>query len=221
MKKVPILVFAAVCFIAFAGINTNVSAANVSWGDVEKGLHSTWAKNYPKEKIIKIEKVGSPRDYEKVENGKKVAYCDYPAKVLAQQTSGKRVFNVTAIFRKTGGSFAYNGMSIGESTALAEKGQESPTKDEIKKLVSALYAKNNPGVKVTKVSLSDPELKKDSAKGRWWYNVGADVYITDKLGKSKKCVNDYTTVYKGVKGSEGVNASGPWQVYFLDDFVCK
>jgi hypothetical protein len=219
MKKVPVMVLASLCLAAFAAVQ--VSAANPTWKDAEKGLRGDWAKKYSNEKILKAEQNGSARNYEKIESGVKVSYCDIPAKVTAQQSGGKRVFNVTAIFRKTGGLFRYTGMSVGESEAAAEKGQEAPTKDQIKKLVADLYAKQNPGAKVTKVLLSDPELKKDSSAGRWWYNVGADVYIVDATGKSKKCTNDYTSVYRGEKGQEGVNASGPWQVEFIDDFVCK
>jgi hypothetical protein len=217
MKKGPVLVLASLCLAAFAAVHVS-AASNPTWKDAEKGIRGDWAKKYSQEKLLKIEQNGSARNYDKIESGVKVFYYDIPAKVTAQQSSGKRVFEVTAIFRNSGGKFVYTGMSVGESQAAAEKGQEAPTKDQIKKLVADLYAQQNPGVKVTKVLLSDPELKKDSSAGRWWYNVGADVYIVDASGKSKKLTNDYTSVYKGQKGQEGVDASGSWQVEFEDNF---
>jgi hypothetical protein len=51
--------------------------------------------------------------------------------------------------------------------------------------------------------------------------VGADIFIVAEDGTKQKCSNDYTTFYKGEKGLEGVDASGPYKVYFLDDPSCN
>jgi hypothetical protein len=229
------LILAAALVLAFAWLNPVSAEPCATWKAAEKALRSAWAKGYPNEKIIKIEQNGEPTSYDKLkatgktkidEHGekweyyKKNTYCQVPAKVLVQQGSGKRVFNVSAIFRKAGSTFVFDDMGVGESYAMAEQGQEPPTKDEIKKLITDLWLEKNPGSKVTKVAISNPELKKDSSKGRWWYNTGADIYTVDASGNSKKCSNDYTTVYKGEKGMEGVSPAGPWKVYFLDDPSC-
>lgn len=206
------------------------------WKEAEKSLRSAWGKGYPNEKIVKIEKNGEASSYDKMkatgqtktdargdkwEFYAKNTYCRVPAKVLVQQGSGQRLFEVSAIFRKSGNTFVFDDLGVGESSAVAGAGQEAPAKDDIKALIAAHWEEKHPGTKVEKVAVSAPELKKDSKAGRWWYTTGADIHIVDENGTKKKCSNDYTTIHKGEQGKEGVDAGGPWKVYFLDDPDCK
>jgi len=229
-----VALLAAILVVASTQLVLAVPCA--SWKDAEKSLRSAWAKGYPNEKIITIEQNGEASTYDKMKatgqtkidaHGDKWEYyakntfCRVPAKVLVQQGGGKRIFNVSAIFRKAGSKFVFDDMGVGESEAVAGAGQEAPAKDDIKQLISAHWVELHPGTKVQKVAISAPELKRDSKAGRWWYTTGADIHIVDEDGQAKKCVNDYTTVYKGEKSREGVDASGPWKVYFLDDPTCR
>ena len=207
-----------------------------SWKDADKALRAAWAKGYPKEKILKLESNGAPSSYEKMkptgdtkidEHGRtweyyqKNTFCRVPAKAVVEQPSGPRNFEISAIFRKDGSRFVFDDIGVGESTAVANAGQEAPAKEEIKKLIAAYWEQQHPGSKVENVAISAPELKKDTAKGRWWYTTGADIFITDTAGVKQKCSNDYTTLHKGEKGQEGVAAAGEWKVYFLDSPTCK
>src|SRR6185369_3774874 len=105
-----------------------------SWKDAEKSLRSSWAKGYPNEKIIKIEQNGEASSYDKMkatgqtkidahgdkwEYYSKNTFCRVPAKVLVQQGSGQRQFEVSAIFRKAGNKFVFDDMGVGESSAIA------------------------------------------------------------------------------------------------------
>jgi|GEM_PF-1316803 len=207
-----------------------------SWKDAEKSLRSAWAKGYPNEKIIKIEQNGEPDVYDKMKStGKtkidshgdkweyysKNTFCRIPAKATVQQVGGLRIFNVSAIFRKSGKGFVFDDMGVGESEAVAKTGQGAPSKDEAKKLIADYWLEKHPETKVTKVAISAPEFKNDSRSGRWWYYTGADIYVTDENGNNRKCSNDYTSLYKGEKGAEGKDSSGPWKVDFLDNPVCN
>lgn len=232
----PIIILATVFIFSFANVQPLKADTCASWADAEKSLRSAWLKGYPGEKIIKIEQNGQPSSYEKFkstgktkidEHGDKWEYytknkfCQVPARVLVQQSSGQRIFNVSAIFRMSGNKFIFDNMGVGDSYAVAESGQQPPTKDEIKKLIASYWLEKNPKTKVVKVAISAPELKKDSSTGRWWYTTGADIYTVDENGRNKKCSNDYTTIHKGEKGKEGVDPSGSWKVYFLDDMTCN
>lgn len=207
------------------------------WSQAEAALRQAWPSKYPGEKILSIAAAGEPSSYEKMEStGKtmkdakgdtyeylvKVVYCRVPAKVTAQRANGSQaIFDVSAIYKQTGSGFAFYEVGVSGSSEVASDNQKAPSKDEIKKMVAAHWVALHPNTKVEKVALSDPELNKDSSAGRWWYYVGADIYIVDEDGEKKKCSNDYTTVYKGEQGKEGVNASGPWKINFFDDPVCN
>lgn len=228
------ILVAIVALVAFQGTAWAVPCA--SWQEAEKAIRGAWGKKYPGEKILKVEANGEATSYDKLkatgqtkidsrgdkwEYYTKNTFCRVPGKVVAQQGSGKRVFEVSAIFRKAGSKFVFDDLGVGESSAVAEAGQQAPSKDEIKKLIAAHWVDLHPGSTVDKVAISDAEYKKDSSKGRWWYTTGADIYVTTEDGQKQKCVNDYTTVYKGEQGAEGVDASGPWKVYFLDTPSCR
>lgn len=207
------------------------------FADAEKALRNIWPKSYPGEKIESIAANGAASNYTKAEaSGKdfideygnrwewveKVKYCRVPGKVTVTRADGSRVlFNVSAIFRQDGKKFKFATIGVGSSEEVAGAGQEAPSKDEVKKLISALWLSQHPDHKVEKVAISAPEIKKDSSAGRWWYTTGADIHIINESGEKQKCSNDYTTVYKGEKGQEGKNPAGPWQVYFLDDPSCR
>jgi hypothetical protein len=202
----------AVLIILIALLNAAAADLPVSWKQAEAGIKATWAKQYANEKLISVEQNGEAKSYNKVENDVKVYYIDFPAKVTAEQKSGKVIFNVTAIFKKSGNNYNYTGMSVGESTAMANKGQEAPSKDEIKKLVAEYFVKKNPGKKVAKVLISPPEMGKSDK--RWWYKFGADVELDDKTTYT----NDDVYIFRGQKGSEGLDPSASWNVDAIGDF---
>ena len=234
-KQLCSVVF-TVMVLALTNISVAFAVPCASWKDAEKSLRIAWAKGYPNEKILKLEQNGEPDVYDKMkatgqtkidahgdkwEYYTKNSFCRIPAKATVQQSGGQRVFNVSAIFRKAGKGFVFDDMGVGESEAVAQAGQGAPTKDEAKKLIADYWLSKHPETKVTKVAISAPEYKNDSSSGRWWYYTGADIYITDENGSSQKCSNDYTSIYKGEKGAEGKNSSGPWRVDFLDDPSCR
>lgn len=236
MTKQTVTVAILASFLMLAGLQQSWAVPCAPWKDAEKALSSAWTKGYPNEKILKIEANGEPSSYDKMKSTgqtkidahgdkweyySKNTFCRVPAKVLVQQGSGKRVFDVSAIYRKSGSKFVFDDIGVGESVPLAEAGQEAPSKDEIKKMIAGHWVELHPGTKVEKVAISAPELKKDSSAGRWWYTTGADIYIVNEEGQNQKCVNDYTTVHKGEKGQEGVDARGSWKIYFLDDPTCN
>ncbi|QOX80219.1 hypothetical protein FY034_15175 [Trichlorobacter lovleyi] len=207
-----------------------------SWKDAEMSLRKAWAKGYPTEKILSIVQDGEPSSYDKLKSTgqtkidahgdkwefyAKNSYCRVPAKVTVRQSSGQRVFSVSAIYRKSGKGFVFDDMGVGQSSAVAPSAQQAPSKDEFKKMIAAYWLELHPETKVETVKATDAEYKNDSSTGRWWYNIGADIYIVSENGARQKCSNDYTTLYKGEKGKEGVDASGPWKVYFLDDPSCR
>ncbi len=220
----------------FAFSQAAMAVPCATWKEAEKSLRGAWAKGYPNEKILKIEQSGEPSSYEKFKStgqtkidskGDKWEYytknkfCRVPARVTVQQGANQRIFNVSAIYRVAGKKFFFDDLGVGESEAVAAKGQEAPAKDEIKRMITELWLQKNPNTKVEKVAISAPELKTDSSAGRWWYYTGADIHIIDEDGSKKKCSNDYTSLYKGEKGKEGVDASGPWQIDFFDTPSCR
>jgi hypothetical protein len=223
---------AVACFLSLPAL----AVPCASWKEAERSLRAAWAKGYPNEKILKVEPNGEPSSYDKLhstgqekidEYGDKweayarQTFCRVPAKVQVQRGAGQAAMEVSAIFAQKGGKFVFDDIGVGESTEVAAAGQQAPSKDEIKKMISAYWLSKNPNTKVEKVAVATPELKRDSAAGRWWYSAGADIYIVDEDGEKKKCSNDYTTIYKGEKEKEGVDPSGPWKVYFLDDPSCN
>lgn len=208
-----------------------------SWSVADKELRSAWAKGYPNEKIVTLEQNGAPDEYTKPkatgqttidEHGRtweyytKNKFCRVPAKALVQQGAGQKNFSVSAIFRKDGASsFVFEDIGVGDSTDVAQASQSAPSKDHVKELIAAYWVSQNPGTKVDTVKCSDPELKTQNSKGRWWYTTGADIYVVDENGAKEKCSNDMTTIYKGEKGKEGIDPRGDFKVYFLDKPVCN
>jgi hypothetical protein len=200
-------------------------------------LRSAWPSKYPGETIQKLEPAGAPSSFEKEEStGKqkidehgdryehfvKVTYCRVPAKATILRAGGSQVvFEVSAIYKQTAGGFVFSDIGVSGSSEVAGTGQEPPSKEDAKKLIADYWVQKNPGTRVEKVAISTPELKKDASAGRWWYTTGADIYVIQQDGTKQKCSNDYTTIYKGTQGKEGVDASGPYKVYFLDDPSCQ
>jgi hypothetical protein len=232
--RLELLVAVVVCFAVVPAAVAAVPCA--SWKTAEKDLRAAWAKGYPNEKLVSVTANGEASAYDKLKSTgqekideygdkweaySKQKFCRVPATAVAQQGAGQRKFSVSAIYVVKGGKFSFDDIGVGESQAIAAAGQEAPSKDDMKKMIAAYYVEKNPNVKVEKVALSAAELKADSSKGRWWYSVGADIFIVAEDGTKQKCSNDYTTFYKGEKGLEGVDATGPYKVYFLDDPSCN
>lgn len=207
-----------------------------SWTTAESQIKSAWPKKYPGEKILKISANGAASSYEKMEStGQeriesdaeryeyfvKVSYCRVPARVSVKRSNGSEsLYEVSAIFKQGATGYQFSDIAVGDSSEVAASGQEPPTKDEIKKLIAELWISLHPDNRVEKVALSDPELKKDTGKNRWWYNVGADIYIINADGDKQKCVNDYTSIYRGSEGKEGQD-NGPYRALFLETPSCN
>ncbi len=217
--------------------NTLYADECAPWKTAETHLRTNWGKKYAGETVLKIVADGEPSTYEKMEStGKekigndgnryeyfeKVIYCRVPAKVTVKRANGTQtVFDVSAIYKVKGKSFQFDNIGVSGNSEVAGEGQEAPSKDVIKKAIADQWKAENPGHSVDKVAVTDPELKKDSSENRWWYNVGADIFITDENGIKKKCVNDYTTIYKGEPGKEGQDSSGPYKADFLEKPSCR
>jgi len=202
------------------------------WEEAEANLREAWERGYPNEKIIKLEQAGPPDTFEKEiptgetkidEYGEHHAYIAkskfvrIPAKALVQQGAGQKIFSLAAVFQEQDGDeFVFEDMLVGGSQEVVQAGQETPTKDQAKQLIAALWESMNPGVKVTEVKCADLERKSQSSKGRWWYATGADLSVTEADGSKKVYSNDMTNIFKGVKGAEGVDPSGDWKCAFID-----
>ena len=204
-----------------------------SWQVAESSLRSAWAKGYPNEKILKLTQNGEPSAYDKLKstNQEKIdaygdkweayarqKFCRVPATALVNQDGGQRQFDVSAIFVVNGNKYTFDDIGVGASSAVAQAGQEAPGKDEIKKMLTAFWLQAHPGTKVERIATGKAEL--NQSEKRWWYYVGADIYIVNEEGQKQKCSSDYGTIYKGEKGQEGVNPSGPWKAGFLVDPSC-
>lgn len=229
--------FLLVLPLALASLQPLTAVPCASPAEAEAAIRKAWPAKYPGETIQKYESAGEASAYTKLETTgketideygnrweyvKNATYCRIPARVTARRASGSMVvFDVSAIFRQVGGAYSFMNIGVGGSSEVASSGQEAPGRDAIKKLIADLWVSLHPGSKVERVAISDPELKKDSTAGRWWYTTGADIYVTDENGTKQKCSNDYTTIFKGETGKEGVNASGPWKASFLDDPACR
>ncbi len=206
---------------------SGIAAADcVPWNRVQGDVFRHWSKTYPREKIARVEKGGASSLYEKlVTTGRKVRgkdgamheviaktrFCGQPVKVTAVQ-GGKRVlFNITAIYRQSGGAFIYDTISVGESSREAGAGKEPPSNEEARKMIIEAYLKKAGNVtKVTSINLS--KLKFGSADDRWWYDFDLDVDgIRDDGEKcrSKRCSG---SIFRGVMNEQGKDPNAPWAV---------
>ncbi|MCL4457848.1 MAG: hypothetical protein M1147_08640 [Nitrospirae bacterium] len=221
------VIISILCWASFS------SADCVAWKETEQIIRANWAKKYPGEKILKIERTGESSVYEKeIGTGKtkkdprtgdiyeyfvKVPFCQEPVRVHVERASGTKVeFNTSWHFKKVENKYVYSHFSVGAVTEVAKKGQEAPPKDEIKKMVAEAWVRDMQATdKVRKVLLSDPEF--NQYKDRWWYWLEGDVFVTNAEGQNQKCKDLKMQLFRDEKGSEGKDAGAPWRVKFVSE----
>jgi hypothetical protein len=235
-NQYKIILVSIVGIAAFAGSPLFADDC-ATWTVAQGHLKANWGKKYPGEKIQSVTANGAASSYEKMEstgkekidsNGdryeylEKVIYCRVPAKVAVTRANGtKTVFSVSAIYKVKGKTYQFDNIGVSGNEEVAAEGQEAPSKDIIKKAIADEWIAKHPDHKVEKVAVTDPELKKVPSENRWWYNVGADIFIINEEGVKQKCVNDYTSIYKGELGSEGQNTASPYKADFFENPTCN
>jgi hypothetical protein len=205
----------------------------VPWKETEKTIRANWAKKYHGEKVLKIERLGESLLYEKeVGTGKtkkdpntgdiyeyfvKVPFCQESAKVHVERANGTKVeFNTSWHYKKVENKYVFSHFAVGKVSEVAGQGQESPAKDEIKKMISSAWVRDiEPSDNVRKVLISSPEF--NQYKDRWWYWVEGDVYVTDSQGQNQICKDIKMSLFRGAKGEEGRNPNAAWDVKFVSD----
>lgn len=192
---------------------TSVSWADcVVWSKIVAGVRTDWAKNYPGEKVLKVEKSGASSQYEKIIGpNRKARYCMQPLKVTVDQQGTRTIFNITFHYRYTGAGLVFDHSAVGESMSDAGKGKEPPVEKELRQLIIDAYLKKNTRVKeVTGLTYMKPEFKK--ADVRWWYNLTAEITAVNNEGQ--KCIDRRVSVSiaRGGNMNEGKDLNAPWSV---------
>jgi len=206
-----------------------------TWKDAEKSVRTWWSQAYPKEAILSIAQNGPPRTYSKTQstNQKQIdeygneweyyknnPYCSVPAKITVQQSSGQRIFSVSAIFKVSGKKFTFDEVATGGSEAVLEPGQAAaPDKDEIKKLITDAYMSNIPpdlqkNIQVEKVMISPRELRPGDGGQANYQMKSVDLYLIIDGAHKKKCEASLVELYKGEKNNMRLDADGPWKINF-------
>lgn len=231
--------FLYIVFIFFAvGLLPHTSHAVTcgTWKEAEKSIRWWWEKAYPKEKILTLEQNGPPRTYSKVQstNQKKIdeygneweyykknPYCSVPAKVKVQQSSGPRIFSVSAIFKVSGKKFTFDDVATGGSEAILEAGQApAPPNDEIVKLVTEKLNSRIPPALRSKIIIDKLELLSKPTLSR--FGEGQSAWSIDRMNlsmtvdgeKQKNCELMTIDISKGDEKNMRLDAGGPWNVSF-------
>lgn len=206
-----------------------------SWNEAEKSIRAWWSKAYSQEKILSIEQNGPAQTYSKMQSTnqrkideygneweyyKKNPYCSIPAKVRVQQSSGPRIFSVSAVFKVNGKKFTFDDVAVGGSEAAAQAGEAAaPDKDEIKNVITETYLANIPNnlksaIKVDKVMIAPRKLDR-WGEGQSGYSMSTiDLYLIIDGEKQDKCEMSLVTLYKGEEKNQRLNAPGPWKINF-------
>lgn len=226
---------ALTCLTAVALPHPSQALTCGSWKDAEKSIRTWWSKAYPNEAILTINQNGPPETYSKVKstNQKKIdeygneweyfqknPYCSIPAKLKVQQSSGPRMFNVSAIFKVSGKKFTFDDVATGGSEAVLEPGQAAaPDKDEIKRIVTEAYLANIPPdlqskIQVDKVMIAPRQLQRWEGGQSGYSMAGVDMYLIIDGEKKDKCDVSLVNLYKGDEKNMRLEAAGPWKVEF-------
>jgi len=206
-----------------------------TWKEAEKSIRWYWEKAAPTEKILTIEQNGPPQTYSKVQstNQKKIdeygneweyyqknPYCSVPAKLKVQQTSGPRIFNVSAVFKVSGRKFTFDDVAVGGSEALLEPGQAlAPDVPEIKKIITEAYMANIPAdlhskIQVDKVMIAPRTLSRWDGGQSGYSMASVDMYLIIDGERKDKCEVSLVNLYKGDEKNMRLDAAGLWKVEF-------
>lgn len=236
MPKIIVTLFSVIVLFGVATPTTSFALTCGSWKDAEKSIRSWWIKAYPNEKILTIAQNGPAQTYSKVKstNQKKIdeygneweyfqknPYCSIPAKLKVQQSSGPRIFNVSAIFKVSGKKFTFDDVATGGSEAVAEPGQAAaPDKDEIKRLLTEAYMSNIPpdlqsNIKVDKIMISPRQLQRWEGGQTAYSMTGMDLYLVIDGQQKDKCEINMINLYKGEVKNKRLEAGGPWKIEFV------
>lgn len=207
-----------------------------SWKDAEKSIRKWWTQANPTEKILSIEQNGPPQTYSKTQSTnqkqideygneweyyKKNPYCRVPAKVKVQQSSGQRIFSVSAIYKVSGKKFTFDDVATGGSEVVLEPGQAAaPDAAEIKKLITDAYMSNIPpdlqsSIQVEKVMIPPRQLRPGDGGQANYQMTSVDIYLViDGKPKKRKCEIAFVELYKGELDNMRLDAGGPWKINF-------
>ena len=183
MKKIFIgffTVLSVVSFVILAGAEEGPGFVKA-----EADLRANWAKNYPAEKIISVEKNGDPVVLEKTFKGKVVERkLKYPFSVTIDKSGSERVFEAGANYIQKKNDWLFSEIGVGQVIIKAAKGDEKPSKDKVKEMVLKAFKIKYPDNVYTKVLLDDGEFGKNS-KGVF-YRYEGDIFKMEG-GREIKC----------------------------------
>jgi hypothetical protein len=216
--------------------NSSFAVTCASWKDADKSIRSWWSKAYPNEKILSVEQNGAPDTYDKAkatgqtkvdeygntwEYNEKATYCRVPAKVMVQQSSGKRNFSVSAIYHVGGKKYVFDDLGVGNSEAVPEPGQAAaPDKDEIKKVITEKVLSCMPpdlraNIQVAKVMITPKREYQTWENGQsGYYMDSVDLFLVVDGESKPKCEIAPLYLYKGEENNMRLEADGPWKIKF-------
>jgi hypothetical protein len=244
MKK--LMAFAVLASLIVISLpQTSQALTCATWKDAEKSIRTWWGQAYPKEKILSIEQGGPPETYSKTQstNQKKIdeygneweyykknPYCSIPAKVKVQQSSGKRVFNVSAVYKVSGKKFTFDDLAVGSSQAqveLAPGEVAQPDAPEIKKVIQEHFMSMIPPDLRENIQVESVLISKNRPLVRWddgqaFYSIPGITFNFIEDGEKKTCEENVpTALYKGEEKNRRLNAAGPWKIVFGDKHLPK
>lgn len=227
---------ALICLTVLSLPQTSHALTCASWKEAEKSIRTWWSQAYPKETILSIEQGGPAETYSKTESTnqkkldeygneweyyKKNPYCSLPAKVLVRQSSGKRSFNVSAVFKVSGKKFAFDDVAVGSSEPALEPGEAAqPEAAEIKNLIKEKFMSMIPPDLQQNIQVESVLIAKKRSLGRWdngqaFYSIPGITINMIEDGTPKKCDdNAPSMLYKGDEKSPSLTAEGPWKIKF-------
>ena len=238
---IRLIVPVVLVFVTLVAMPTTSRALTCgTWVEAEKSLRSWWGKAYPNEKILSAEQNGPPQTYSKIKstNQKKIdeygneweyyqknPYCSIPAKVKVQQSSGPRIFNVSAVFKVSGKKFTFDDVAVGGSEAVLEPGMAAaPDVAEIKKLiVEKVISKIPPqlqgNIKVDKVMISPRQFQRWEGGTSAYSMSSVDLYLVVDGENQSKCEIAPVNLFKGEEKNMRLDADGTWQIQIVSKSV--
>ncbi|HPS59261.1 MAG TPA: hypothetical protein PK514_14240 [Spirochaetota bacterium] len=196
--------------------------------EVEKNITSDWGNG----KIQNITKKTDWTTKVSVESGAKIvtATCTYLVKFKNGEFSLATPASVYYVLAEK--TWHYKGHGVSEIIFEPGKGQESPSRDDVKMMVAKLVEngqllndlnkpvdlKDDPynmkkSVKVTKVLVTEPVVGSNGES--YWYDYYCDVEITDAKGKKAKFIDLYFRV------SKEQSAQKEWKEFLKTNYKSK
>jgi hypothetical protein len=237
MNKQLVAIAALICLTVVSHPQPSHALTCGNWKDAEKSIRGWWSQAYPAEKILAIEQGGPATTYSKTQSTgqkkideygneweyyKKNPYCSIPAKVKVQQSSGKRIFNVSAIYKVSGKRFTFDDLATGDSEAMPEPGQAAaPELLAVKKvIIDAINTRIPPSLKnnlqVEKVMIAPRKLR-TLEKGQATYQMtSVELFMIVDGVPQGTCEIGYTWLHKGTnENNMRLDGDGPWRADFM------